>query len=136
MGDGVDLVLSEGDFWVHAGKTNVLTVIFPGADGIEGFIVNAAQPLPAVNVLPNPFRKLCLDQLLTILGNGGFLLVQHPDFVAVGIELGVINADILLIQSLLKDVVGIDALGAVGGDRLDVAAVKGLVGHIPLTGMG
>ena len=32
--------------------------------------------------------------------------------------------------------VGIDALGAVGGDRLDVAAVKGFVGYIPLTGMG
>ena len=114
----------------------MLTVILPWSDGIEGFVVDAAQPLPAVNVSPNPFRKFRLNQLLPILGNGGFLLVQHPDFVAVGIELGVINADILLIQSLLKDVVGIDALGAVGGYRLDVAAVKGLVGHIPLAGMG
>ena len=136
VGDGVNLMLSEGDFRVHAGKTDMLTVIFPGADGIEGFVVDAAQPLPAVNILPNPFRELRLDQLLPILGNGCFLLVQHSDFVAVGIELGVINADILLVQGLLKDVVGIDALGAVGGDCLDVAAVKGLVGHIPLAGMG
>ena len=114
----------------------MLTVIFPGPDGIEGFVVDAAQPLPTINVLPNPFRELGLNQLLPVLGNGGFLFVQHPDFVAVGIYLGVINAGILLIQGLLKNVVSIDALGAVGGDRLDVTAVKGLVGHIPLAGMG
>ena len=129
-------MLSQGDFRVHAGEADVLTVIFAGADGIEGFIVDAAQPLPAVNVTPNPFRKLGLDQFLPVLGNGGFLLVQHPDFVAVGINLGIVNADILLIQGLLKNMVGIDALGAIGGDCLDVAAVKGFVGHIPLTGMG
>ena len=136
VGDGVDLMLAKGDFRVHAGKADVLTVILPGTDGIEGFVVDTAQPLPAINVLPNPFREFCLDQLLPILGNGSLLLVQHPDFVAVGIELGVINADILLIQGLLKDVIGIDALGAVGGNRLDVAAVKGFVGHIPFAGMG
>ena len=136
VGDGVDLVLSEGDFRVHAGKADVLTVILPWADGIEGFIVDAAQPLPTINVLPNPFRELGLNQLLPVLGNGGFLFVQHPDFVAVGIYLGVINAGILLIQGLLKNVVGVDPLGAVGGDCLDVAAVKGFVGHIPLAGMG
>lgn len=50
MGDGVDLVLSEGDFRVHAGEADVLTVILPGTDGIEGFVVNTAQPLPAIGV--------------------------------------------------------------------------------------
>ena len=114
----------------------MLTIVFPRTDGIEGFVVNTAQPLPAVNVLPNPFRELSFDQLLPILGNGGFLFVQNPDFVAVGVNLGIVNADILLIQGLLKNVVSVDALGAVGGDRLDIAAVKGLVGHIPLAGMG
>ena len=97
VGNGVDLVLSQSNFRVHAGESDVLTVVFPWADCVEGLVVDAAQPLPAVNILPNPFRELGLNQLLPILGNGSLLLVQHPDFVAVGIDLGVINADILLI---------------------------------------
>ena len=136
MGDGVHLMLSQADLRVHPHKADVAAIVLPRSDGIEGVVIDAAQPFAPVNVLPQPIGKFGLDQLLPILGNGSLLLVQHPDFVAVGINLGIVNADILLIQGLLKDVIGIDALGAVGGDRLDIAAVKGFVGHIPLAGMG
>ena len=114
----------------------MLTVILTGPQGVKGFIVDATEPFTAVNVFPDPFRKFGLDQLLPVLCDGGFLFVQYPDFVAMGIDLGIEDANIFLILGLLKDVVGIDPLGAISGNSFDVAAVHGFGGHIPLTGVG
>ena len=75
----------------------MLAVILTGPQRIEKFIVDAAEPFTAVNVFPDPFRKLGLDQLLPVLGNGGFLFVQYPDFVTVSIDLGIKDANIFLI---------------------------------------
>ena len=83
MGDSVDLMGSQGDLRVHPGKADMTAVILTGPDRIKGFVVDAAQPFPPVNVLPDPFGEFLLDQLLPILGNGGFLFVENRLFVAV-----------------------------------------------------
>ena len=114
----------------------MLSIVFPWSDGIKCFVVNAAKPLSAVNIFPDPFRKFGLNQFLPILSNGSFLLVQYPNLIAVGINFGIEDADILLVQGLLKNVVGINPFGAVGGKRLDIAAIHGFTSHIPFAGMG
>ena len=96
----------------------MLSIVFPWSNGVKCFIVNAAKSLSAVNIFPDPFRKFGLNQLLPILSNGSFLLVQHPNLIAVGINFGIEDADILLVQGLLKNVVGINSFGAVGGNAL------------------
>ena len=83
MGDSVDLMGPQGDLRVHARKADMTAVILTGPDGIKGFVVDAAQPFPPVNIFPYPFGKFLLDQLLSILGNGGFLFVENRLFIAV-----------------------------------------------------
>ena len=75
MGNGIDLVFPQGDFRVHAGETDVAAVILTGTDGVKGFVVNMAQFVSAVNVFPDPLGEFLLDQLLPVLGDGGFLFV-------------------------------------------------------------
>ena len=58
-------------------------IILTGADAVEGFVVNTAQQFPAVDVFPDPLGKLLLNQLLPVLGNGSFLLVEDRLFLAV-----------------------------------------------------
>ena len=83
MGDGIYLMGPQGDLWVHARKADMTAVILTGPDGVKGFVVDAAQPFPPVNVFPYPLGEFLLDQLLPILGNGSFLFVQDRLFVAV-----------------------------------------------------
>ena len=75
----------------------MLAVILTGSQRIEKLIINAAEPFTAVNVFPDPFCKLGLDQLLPVLCDGGFFFVQYPNFVTVGIDSGIKDADILLV---------------------------------------
>ena len=81
--DGVHLVGPQGDLRVHPLEPDMPPVILAGADAVEGFIVNTAQQLPAVNVFPYPLGKLLLNQFLPVLGDGGFLLVEDGLFLAV-----------------------------------------------------
>ena len=61
MGDGIDLVGPQRNCRVHALETDMLAVVFTGTAGIEGFVVDGAQPFPAVDVFPNPTpENLCL----------------------------------------------------------------------------
>ena len=69
----------------------------PRTDRIESLVVNAAQLLAPVDVLPDPLGKLLLDELLPVLGDGGFLLVQYRLFVAVIVIDIVKDADIFLV---------------------------------------
>ena len=83
VGNGVHLVGPQGDLRVHPFKVDVPPVILAGPQSIEGFVVNAAQPFPAVDVFPYPLGKLLLNQFLPVLGNGRFFLVEDRLFVAV-----------------------------------------------------
>ena len=124
----------QGDFRVHSLKVNMPSVILTGADAVEGFVVDMAQALSAVNVPPYPLRKFLFDEFLPVLGNGGFLLVEDGFFIAVFILDIVEYPHILLIQGLLQNVIGGHALGAVSGEYLYIAPVRVFVRDGPLTG--
>jgi len=81
--DGVHLVGPQGNLRVHPLEPDMPPVILAGADAVEGFIVNAAQQLPAVNIFPYPLGKLLLNQFLPVLGNRGFFFVEDGLFLAV-----------------------------------------------------
>ena len=130
MGDGVHLMLPQGDLRVHPHKAEMAAVVLPWADGVEGVVINTAQPLPPVNVLPKPIGKFGLDQFLPVLRNGGFLHIQYRPLLAV-LHNGVEHLDYPLIQRLLQNVICRNAFGAVGGDGFDVAAVHALVADVP-----
>ena len=100
MGDGVHLMLSQADLRVHPHKADVAAVIFPRADGIEGVVIDAAQPFASVDVLPQPIGKFGLDQFLPVLCNGSLLHIQHRTLLAV-LHNGVEHLDHPLIQRLL-----------------------------------
>ena len=134
MGDGIDLMGSQGDLRVHPGKADMTAVILTGANGIKGFVVDAAQPFSPVNVFPDPFGEFLLNQLLSILGNGGFLFVENRLFVAVFVLHIIKHTHIPLVQGLLQNLIGIHALGAVGGQSFDIAPVSVLFGNGPLSG--
>jgi hypothetical protein len=52
VGNGIDLVFPEGYFRIHSGEADMLTIILTRAQGIKGFVVDVAEPFPAVNVFP------------------------------------------------------------------------------------
>ena len=95
--DGVDLVLSQGDLWIHTRKADMAPIILAGTDGIKGFVVNAAQALSPVNVFPYPFDKFRLYQFLPVLGDGRFLFVENRLLVPMLIVHIVKDTDIFLV---------------------------------------
>jgi len=70
MGDGVALVLPEGDLRVHAYEFDVTSVILTGAGRVEQLVVLLHQRNAPLGVLPDPVGESILDDLL-------FLLCQH-----------------------------------------------------------
>ena len=73
MGDGIFLMLPQGDGRVHAAKDDMAAVILAGAGAVHFFIVLADQCLPPLRVLPNPVLKCLPDGLLLLRGQSGFL---------------------------------------------------------------
>ena len=126
------LVLAECDFGVHAIEAEMVAVVGSGADAVELLIVEPRQLLPPFGILPDPLRKRPLDFVLFSLCNGRFLLVQHRFFVAVRILHIIKDPDILEIQRVLNDLIGIDSGGTVGAVGTDIVPVIIFAGDAPL----
>ena len=77
MSDGVALVLPEGDLRVHADKMDVASVILTGAGRVEQLVILLHQRNAPLGVLPDPVSESVLDDLLFLLCQHGFPLVQH-----------------------------------------------------------
>ena len=133
VGDGVDLVLAERDLRVHARKADVAAIILAGAVAVEQDIVGLTDGFASIRVFPDPFGKGVFNEFLLALGDGGFLLVEDSGFPAIGIVHIIKNTDILQIQGVLNDLIGVDALGAVGADGLDIAAIRAFAFDAPFT---
>ena len=137
MSNGVALVLPEGDFRVHANKVNVGTVILTGSGAVEQLIVLFYQRNAPLRVLPDPVGESVLDDLLFLLCQHCFPLVQHTFWLALGILNGVVDADIFQVQSLLQNLIGVGTGCAVGLGGDNIAPPGGsLALHTPLGSVG
>ena len=137
VGDGVPLMLPEGDFGAHTTEGDMASVILTGTGGVEQFIVEGNKGLSAFRVFPEPVRKGILDGLLLLLGKGGFLLVQHTPFLTIGILHGVVDTHITQIQRIFQNVISVHPGSTVGGVcvHIPVANIV-LAGDVPLCGKG
>ena len=115
MGDGVPLVRPQTNFRVHAGKSDMLAAVLPGPGGVEQNVVTLRQLPPPARVPPDPVPEGVLDGLLLLLGQRGFVLVQHSLFFPVCVLHRVIHAHVPEIQRILQNAVSAGTSGAVGG---------------------
>src|SRR5699024_8786174 len=60
--DHIFLVGTQFDGWVHAGETQVTSVIFPGTDAVEALIIAFYQAFPPLGLLEYPVLESFLDQ--------------------------------------------------------------------------
>ena len=134
MRDGVDLVLAERDLRVHARKADVTAIILAGAVAVEQNIIGFADGFTPVRVFPNPLGKSVFNEFLLALGDGRFFLVQDGNSPAFRVFFIIKNADILQVKCRFDDLISVDALGAVGADGLDIAAIRAFTFDAPLTG--
>ena len=135
-GDGVELMLAQADLWVDPGQAQMAAVILTGTDRVELLVIQPRQPFPSGWVFPDPFLECLLDQFLLGLRDGGFFLVQHRCPLAVCILDIVEDAHILQVEGLFHDLIPVDAVGAVGVERADVASVAGFAFDVPLSRVG
>ena len=94
MGNGVFLMLPQGDFGVHAGEYDMASVILAGAGAVHFLVVLAHQRFTALRVFPNPILERILDKLLLLRRKGGFLGIEYAPFPSVCILYGVIDTDV------------------------------------------
>ena len=135
-GDGVKLMLAQTDFRVDPCQTQMTAVILAGSNRVELLVVQFRQTFPARGVFPDPLLKCLLDQFLLGLRNSGLFLVQYRRPLAVRVLDIVKDAHVLQIKGLLQDLVAVDAVGAVGVERADVASVAGFALDIPFARVG
>ena len=134
VGDGVDLVLAERDLRVHAAEIDMAAIILAGAVAVEQNIIGLADSFTSVRVFPDPLSKSVFNEFLLTLGDGRLFLVQNGNSAPFLIVLVIKNADILQVKCRFDDLIGIDALCAVGTERLHIAGVHALALHAPLAG--
>ena len=113
MRDGVTLVFPQGDFGVHAGKSDVRSVIFARFCRIKEIIVFFNQTLTACGILPNPLLKRIFNCLLLLLSKRCFFLVQYARFPAGSVLNRIINAHIAEVQGIFQNPICVGAICAV-----------------------
>ena len=131
---GINLVLAERDLRVHTAEIDVAAVVLTGSVGIKQDIVGLADGFTPVRVFPNPFSKCFFDKLLLALRDSRLFLIQNGNSAPFFIVLVIKNADILQVKCRFDDLIGVDALGAVGADGLHIAAILILALNAPFAG--
>ena len=134
VGDGVHLMLPQGDLRIHTAEADVTAIIFTGPVAVEQNIVRLADLLPPLRIFPDPLGKRLLQKLLLALCDGGLLFVEHCHAPPISIILIVKNADVFQVQTALDDVVGTGPRRTIGAVRLDIIAILALALDAPLAG--
>ena len=109
-------------------------IILTGAVAVEQNIIGLTDGFAPVRVFPDPLSKSVFNEFLLALRDSGFFLVEDSGFPAIGIVHIIKNANIFQVQGVLNDLIGVDALGPVGAERLHIAGVHALALHAPLAG--
>ena len=134
VGNGVHLMLPQGDLRIHAAEIDVAAIVFAGPVAVEQDIVRFADLLPPFRVFPYPFRKRFLQKFLLALCNGSLFFIEYRHAPPVRIILIVENADVFQVQTALNDLIGTGPQRAVGIERLDIALILALALNAPLAG--
>jgi len=113
MGNRRSLMFPQGDFGVHAGKSDVRSVIFARFCRIKEIIVFFNQTLTACGILPNPLLKRIFNCLLLLLSKRCFFLVQYARFPAGSVLNRIINAHIAEVQGIFQNPICVGAICAV-----------------------
>ena len=109
-------------------------IILTGTVGIEQDIIGLTDGFAPVRVFPDPLSKSVFNEFLLALGDGRLFLVQNGNSAPFLIVLVIKNADILQVKCRFNNLIGVDALGAVGIKRLHIAAILALAFDAPFTG--
>ena len=133
VSNGIDLMRSERNFRVHTYKDQVLAVIFSRTDAVEFFVIELAQPVAALLILPYPVGKGILYKLLLTLCDSGIVLIEYGLFIAVFVLNIIEHTHITQVQRFLDDLIPVDSVCAVSVINLDIVAVVGLALNIPFT---
>ena len=75
---GITLMGPQGDFRVHTGKADMVAIVGTGPDCVVEFVILPAQIGPTLRVFPYPAFERLLYLFLLLLGQHGFLDIQHP----------------------------------------------------------
>ena len=109
-------------------------IILTGTVAVEQNIIGLTDGFAPIRVFPDPLSKSVFNEFLLALGDSSLFLIQNGNSAPFFIVLVIKNADILQVQGVLNDLIGIDALGAVGADGLDIAAIRAFTFDTPLAG--
>ena len=109
-------------------------IILAGTVAVEQNIIGLTDGFAPVRVFPDPLSKSVFNELLLALGDSSLFLIQNGNSAPFFIVLVIKNADILQVKCRFDDLIGVDALGAVGADGLDIAAIRAFTFNAPLAG--
>ena len=76
MGNRIDLVRSERDFWADTAESDMTAVILTGSDRVKSIVVGTDKTVSAFWVFPYPICKSLFDNFLLCLCRRGFLMVE------------------------------------------------------------
>ena len=134
--DHIFLMGTQFDGRIHAGKTQMASVIFPGADTVEALIIPFYQALPPLGLFEYPVLKSFFDQILLLLCQDGFFLINNTDFISACVQLHVIDLSLPLVQGILKETVAGGSLGSVGDGSSDRTGIGGFPFDVPFPAGG
>ena len=112
-------------------------IVLPWTDAVHFLVVLPNQRLTAFRVCPDPVLERIPDELLLLRRQRGFLGVQHPFFLTVGVLNGIVHLHIPEVQGILQNLIGADTIGAVGVPRGDIVVGNpGFAADAPCGGIG
>ena len=132
MGNRIDLVRSERDFWADTAESDMTAVILTGSDRVKSIVVGTDKTVSAFWVFPYPILKRLLDYFLLCLCCRGFLMVKYRFSVAVFVQNIVKDTHITQIQRVLDNTIGGSPLCTVGAVRLDISVIGTLILYKPV----
>ena len=132
MGNGVDLMGSERDFWTDTAESNMASVILTGSDRVKGIVVGTDKAVSAFWVFPYPVLKRLLNDFLLCLCRCGFLMVEYCLFVTVFVIHIVKDTHITQVQRVLNNTIGGSPLCTIGAVRLDISVIGTLILNKPV----
>lgn len=109
-------------------------IILTGTVAVEQNIIGLTDGFAPVRIFPDPLSKSVFNEFLLTLRDSSLFLIQNGNSAPFFIVLVIKNADILQVKCRFDDLIGVDALGAVGADGLDIAAILALALNTPLAG--